>query len=289
MTNRSYLQRLIARMGTPFGPPDAPAPPIYDPFAEVEALGEATVAPPSLAAQGVAVPPPQPILDFEHESERPPPVELGARVIHEFLAPPPVETIRPLDVPQQTADIPPEQPVPVFETQHEPPPAQPAQVSETQHEPPAQPAPGFMMEREPQGLIESVERETVRQVVYESIEPPEGGPPGIGRIAVASLQPMPGQETIERVMYELSGPPEIETSLTPLEPPVEPAAPPVTPIVEPHAPQITIGDIVVEIVARSDTPGRASSPPPRVARAAEAPAPRRAGVRSKRRYGLGQV
>lgn len=128
-----------------------------------------------------------------------------------------------------------------------------------------------------------------REVIFERAAEAEDDEP------VASLPPPAPSETFLPPRDELTGSPfALEPPPAPYDfsPEVDldpPAAPPVDglPGAADHGPSITIGDVVVEIVAtkRQPEPVRRQAAP--VVRAPERSAPR-PGVRSKRRYGIGQ-
>jgi hypothetical protein len=273
MTNSTYLQRLVARMGAqsvdvapPFSPPEAAVPPTplaFDPFADAEIVDEA-ITPPSTVEPPVTdqVFPPS-SLDFGEDSEQPPTtVEPVERVIHEVLEPPPIE------------------------------------AAARQIEPPAihLPAPDAVLDFEQRQdlplAVETVQPPLVQQMSFAAFEPPE--PESILSPApeLPKGQVTPDIQTVEWLLHEFdefTEPPETTAPAVPMEPPVEPEAPIIAPGLDTPAPQITIGDIVVEIVTRPDRPEwMGSTPPTRVSRPPEGSAPR-AGVRSKRGFGLGQM
>lgn len=265
MTNTSYLQRIVARMGTPaagvgplFTPPEAPVPAIFDPFAAAEPI-DAEIAPP-VEPQAAVLPQPQPSPEIVERSELLPRGETVERVIHEFQESSSGQTIVPLEVPPPTMDLPLPQPAPVLEP-----------------------------ERLGAPPIETTERETVQQIRYEFVEAAEGALPNLERPIDPAPQPVLEPEIEERIRYEFIEPPGEAPPVSMVEPPIEAEASAAAPVFESPAPQITIGDIVVEIVTRPEAPGRASPPPPRAAQPAEPPASLRAGVRSKRGYGIGQM
>ncbi len=269
MPNSTYLQRLVARVGTPphdsraqFAPPEAPPLPIFNPFAEAGAEDEEPVLPMTVEPPAAALRTPPPLPAPGEPGDLPPPAVVE-RVVHEFLEPPSPAPPSPVEIRPEAGDLPLQQPR--FERETELPP---------QIEP---------VERE------IVERETVQSVVYELLAPPESEMPARPDFPQAPQQPALELETRERVVYEFIEAEGPETRVVPVEPPAGPEAPPVAPVFETPAPQITIGDIVVEIVTRHETQGRAApQPPPPAPRRIEAPAPR-AGVPSKRGYGLGQM
>lgn len=267
MTSSSYLQRIVARMGTPavgvgplFTPPNTPAPAIFDPFAEVEPL-DAEIAPPS-EPRAAALPQPQPGPALVERSELLPPGEVVERVIHEAPELALSESIRPTEAQPPSAELPLPQPAPIPEPEQSAPPP-----------------------------IEVTAWETLTQIVQQFVAPPETEPqPAFERPSDPQPQPVLEPEIAQRIRYEFVEPPRQAAPVSPVEPPIEAEAPATAPVFESPAPQITIGDIVVEIVSRPETQGRPSvPPPPRAATPVEPPAPLRAGVRSKRGYGIGQM
>lgn len=262
----SYLQRIVARMGTPtagvgplFTPPEAPAPAIFDPFAEAEPLDE-PIAPSPVATPVVDSPMLLPTERVER-SELLPPANVVERVIHEFEGAAPSVPLLPPEAPPPATDLSLSPPAPVLE----PPPAAPP--------------------------LETTAWQTVEQIMQQLIAPAaDAAPPSLDRPNDALPPLLPAPEIEERISYELIEPPRQELPVSTVQPPIEVEAPAVAPIFDSPAPQITIGDIVVEIVTRPEVPGRATPPtPPRAVQPAEPPAPLRAGVRSKRGYGMGQM
>lgn len=265
MTSSSYLQRIVARLGTPaagvgplFTPPDAPAPVTFDPFAEAEPL-DAEIAPPEPRA--VVLREPQTSPTIVERSALLPPGEVVERVIHEAQDAIPVTPIEP----------------------HA---AQPPNVSLSL------PAPAPI--REPEQIApppsEVTAWETLTQIVQQFVAPAQDEvPPNFERPIERMPQPVLEPEIAERIRYEFVEPPRQTAPSSLVEPPIEAEAPTAAPVFEPPAPQITIGDIVVEIVSRPETQARTNAPPPRAAAPVEPPAPSRAGVRSKRGYGIGQM
>lgn len=266
MTSSSYLQRIVARMGTPaagigplFTPPDAPAPAVFDPFADAEPL-DAEIAPP-LEPRAAAPPQPLPHPTIMERSELQPPGEVVERVIHEVTEPSLVVPVEPLQAQPPAVNPPLPQPAPSPESEQIAPP------------------------------IEVTAWETLTQIVRQFVAPAQDEePPAFERPIAPVLQPVLEPEIAERIRYEFVEPPRQTAPISPVEPPLEVESPAVAPVFDPPAPQITIGDIVVEIVTRPEAQGRTSAPPPpRATAPVEPPAPLRAGVRSKRGYGIGQM
>ncbi|MBV9791430.1 MAG: hypothetical protein JOZ51_24755 [Chloroflexi bacterium] len=261
----SYLQRIVARMGTPtagvgllFTPPEAQAPAIFDPFAEAEPLDEPIASLPF--APQTTDPPALPPAERVERSELLPPGSVVERVIHEFEGVAPSAPLLPPAAPPAT-DLPLAPPAPVLE----PPPDAPP--------------------------IETTAWQTVEQIMQQFITPAaDAAPPSLERPNDALPPLLPAPEIEERISYEFVESPRQEPPVSTVQPPIEAEAPAVGPIFESPAPQITIGDIVVEIVPRPEAAGRTPPPaPPRAVQPAEPPAPLRAGVRSKRGYGMGQI
>ncbi|HEY0737036.1 MAG TPA: hypothetical protein VGD69_19125 [Herpetosiphonaceae bacterium] len=267
MTSSSYLQRIVARMGTPaagvgpvFTPPDAPAPAIFDPFADAEPL-DAEIAPPLSELRAAALPPP-PSPTIVERSELLPPGEVVERVIHEAQASVPGVSILPPADQLPASDLPLPQPAPI---------SAPEQIAS----PPS----------------EVTAWETLTEIVQQfvALAQDQERPP-LELPSDPAPQPALEPEDEERIRYEFVEPPRQTSPISPVEPPLDAEAPAAAPVFESPAPQITIGDIVVEIVTRSETPGRTNvAVPPRAAPPSEPPAPPRAGVRSKRGYGIGQM
>jgi hypothetical protein len=275
MTNSTYLQRLIARMGmpsldaappftSPLAPPEAPTPPVYDPFAEVEmsdAVSDAVSVPPgTVEPQATDMPHRQLFPSFRERGGPLPPPE--RETVIETISPPPerieVEPLPEVEALERGAAIPFPQPLPELEERSAPLPLQ---------------------------------AETAERVVYETIELQVADvdhPQLLPELEAGDKLPPP-VETARQVIYESIELPGVETPPSPMQPPIEPDAPTPAPILATPVSQITIGDIVVEIVTQAAMPGRVPSmPASRAARPLEAPAPR-VGVRSKRGFGLGQV
>lgn len=274
MKHGTYLQRLITRMGMPAAraaspvtshlmPPDAPIAPVYDPFSEPEEIDEVLPSPPVTVEPREAKIPPPPVSQAEEKSMSVP-RELGRETIVERMtAPPEPQELKPL--PEEVSKISPER---------------------------AAPLSVHPFESEEEIILPSLRgNETVERLVREIVEPLGVNEP--------LSQPLPGfEQTIkppppiippESVSYTFIEPPGGETPSTPLEPPVPPDAPMLPPVAPAAPPQITIGDIVVEIVNAPEVPTRAPlMSASRALRPAVSPAPR-AGVRSKRGFGLGQM
>lgn len=262
----SYLQRIVARMGTPaagvgplFTPPNVPAPAIFDPFADAEPLDEQITPPPEPRA--AAEPQPQPSPTIVERSALLPPGEVVERVIHEAQESIPVTPLEPHAAQPPDVSLPHPQPAPIPEPEQIAPP--PSEVTAW---------------------------ETLTQIVQQFVAPAESEEsPNFERPIEPVPPPALEPEIAERIRYEFIEPPRQTAPISPVEPPLEAEAPAAAPVFESPAPQITIGDIVVEIVTRPETQARTNAPPPRAAQPVEPPAPQRAGVRSKRGYGIGQM
>lgn len=273
MAESTYLQRLIARMGMPsvgavatnapsLALPHAPAPPVYDPFAEAEAFAEGQT-PPAIDARMPAEPSFHPPPTSVIQEEAPTPLLEKETVREVFYLPPERMDVEPRSEMEEStrsmALLPPQPTDDLGE------------------------------------LVPSLsqEPETVERVVYTTIEAsfPESPPTHtvFDREEVGDL-PLPSEpEMVERVIHEILTQPQAEILEITMEPPPTLDTPDATPILETPAPQITIGEIVVEVVTQAEKSTRAPSlPQPRGVRPPEAQAPR-PGVRSKRGFGLGQI
>jgi hypothetical protein len=272
----TYLSRLIERAGGE-APPESraetvmpapestdPVPGLFDPFEEtiIDAVDEAEPAkkadkagePPARSIPTPASPPPK--------AAAPP-----ETLVSEGL--PLLPTLSPAapPLPETAIEDSSQNPLPeqlVIERWHE----DAAQA-------PADLPPPRVIERDV--YITGIEREDEDRLKGDLLPPAPKEPPA--PLAVTTESPAP--DALQPPSADFPDLPERA-----LDPPAEP---PVTELADPasHAPAITIGDVVVEIVATARHPEPASRSPAPVMRPVERPAPRH-GVRSKRRFGIGQ-
>jgi hypothetical protein len=248
-------------------PSAVPPSPVYDPFAEAEAsdafsdaMSDAVSIPP-VAVDPLATETPQ-RQSLPTRTEQSEPLPPSARqTVSATISPAPerIEVEPPLAVEEPDHGVP--SPFP-----------QPLDTVEEQSAP-------------------SPAADMVERVVHETLVLPVADLPQLAPLPTFQEEhaPPPPLETMPQVISQFIEPPEVEAPPSPMEPRVEPVAPTVTPLLATPAPQITIGDIVVEIVSPSERPG--GLPPLPTSRAARplAPPVPRLGVRSKRGFGLGQA
>ncbi len=260
----SYLQRIVGRMGTlplPAAPalplPDALLMPLFDPFVEAEPPDDLP-APAPVAPASVAVPPPPPPA-YDAQTVIPP-AEPSSRTIMEVRTSPSLE----VHVHDDPVAPPPEHPV------------HPAEVASTPDAPPT------VVWR-----TETFEHETQEQISYVVPEPQERDPDVVERTVFVSAPPLPPSYQQPPLDFEAMTV-DAEPRTNALQPPDEPD-PPVAPPLDAGPAQITIGDIVVEVVARPEPPRQMAAPQQaRRVQPSAVPATR-TGVRSKRGFGIDQM
>lgn len=282
-TSTSYMGRLIARRGAPhahlLGPPEAPAPLPFDLLSEEEDAGELNPPPANVVRPAESGAPAAPVQERKKSKDRKESKEPKERSAS--ATPQAGETTTIIERIEYTDGIRPAGPraaaAPVE------PEAGEAPVPRLQ--------PGLLPVAKQWSEAPPAEGETVARAVHRGDEPGEedAPPPRSPDVWMESPVVPARREIHERVFEKYSEPPGPKSQPAPLEPAAEPDAPAFTPVPENGAPRISIGEIVVEVMTKPEKPQRA--PAAVAARSVRAPSPvvPRAGVRSKRGFGLGQM